>query len=259
MSMNEERLNMWVESLADVLNRLCLQNESRQVINTPMTKFRALRLPKITISAYIRRIVFYSNCSEECFVIALIYIERLVGRNKNFFINEFNVHRLILTSVMLAAKYYDDNHFDNAYYSRVGGLSCKEINELERELLLMINFNVHVENELFTAWNKCLISHHRWIANMSLQYELMRFEWDNEVVSAMASILSVPEVMTPIKGFPRVVYGYAANVEESFVSQRSKPNGSSCSYQMWQYRNQNYNTPSNLSESFKPNLSIQTR
>jgi len=256
--MNDERRNMWVETLADVLNRLCWQNENRQVSNTHVTKFRALRLPKITISAYISRIVFCSNCSEECFAIALIYIERLVGRNKNFFISEFNVHRLILTSVMMAAKYYDDHHFDNAYYSRVGGLSCKEVNELERELLLMINFNVHVENELFTAWNNCLISHYRWIANMSLRYEFTSFEWEDEVISAMASILAVPDMMTPIKGFPRVFYGYAANVEESCVSQRSKLNGSSCSHQMWQYRNQSYNTPSNLAESFKPNLSIQT-
>jgi len=247
---------MWAETLADVLNRLCWQNKSRQVSIPHVTRFRAQRLPKITISAYVNRIFFYSNCSEECFVIALIYIERLIGLNKRFFVNEFNVHRLILTSVMIAAKYCDDQHFHNSYYCRVGGLSCKEINVLEREFLLMVNFNLHVENELFTARNRCLISHHRWIVNMSLQYEFTSSEWGDEVLSAMASIMAVPDVLNPIKGSPRFVYGYGA---EPSISQRSKPNGSSCSYQIWQYRNQSYNPPSNLSESFGANLSIQTR
>jgi len=201
---------MWAEALSDVLDRLCWHNKNRQVSIHHVTKFHALRLPKITISAYVRRICFHSNCSEECFVIALIYIERLIGRNKRFFINEFNVHRLILTSVMIAAKYFDDEHFDNSYYCRVGGLSCKEINELERVLLRMLNFNLHVENELFTDCYRCLIAHHRWIVNMSQQYMFTSFEWEDEVVSAIASILAVPDVITPIKGFPRAVYGYAA-------------------------------------------------
>jgi len=250
--MSEERIIMWAETIADVLNRLCLQNKRRRMVKAHVTRFRALHLPKITISEYVKRISLNFDCSEECFIIAMIYIERLTGRNKNFFINDFNVHRLILTSVMIATKYYDDQHFDNSYYCRVGGLSLKEINELERELLVMINFNTHVENELFTAWNRSLMSHNWW---MSQQYA--RFQWEDEVLSAMASIVALPDMVIPIEYFPQVVHGYAAKIEEPSITQRSKPNGSSCRNQIWQYRN--HNQASNLSDIFKANRSIQTR
>jgi len=256
--MNEERELFWVEVLADVLNRFCRQNNRHQVSKEHVSKFRALRPPKISIYAYVNRIVLNSNCSEECFVIALIYIERLIRQNKRFFINAFNVHRLILTSVMIAAKYFDDHHFNNSYYCRVGGLSCKEINELEREFLLMINFNLHIDNELFTAWNRCLISYHWRNVIMSQEYEFTSFQWEDEVVSAMASIVA-SDVLTQIKGFPWVVYGHPAKFEELSISQRSKPDVSSCGCQIEQYRNQSYSRPSDLSRVFKPNVSIQTR
>lgn len=254
--MNAERERLWVDVLADVLNRLCWQNNRRQVSKEHVTKFRALRQPKITIYAYVNRIVLNSNCSEECFAIALIYIERLVRQNKRFLVNASNVHRLILTSVMIAAKYFDDHHCSNSYYSVVGGLSCQEINELEREFLVMINYNLHVENELFTAWNRCLISYPRWTVIMAQQYEFTSFQWEDDV-SAIASIATVSDVLTQIKGFQRHIYG--AKVEELSINQRPKPNGSSCGYQIGQ-RNQIYSPPSSLPRFLKANrLSIQTR
>jgi len=258
MSMNEKRELFWVEVLADVLNKFCRQNNRSQVSNEHVSKFRALRAPNISIYAYVGRIVLNSNCSEECYVIALIYIERLIRQNKRFFINALNVHRVILTSVMIAAKYNDDHHFNNSYYCRVGGLSCKEINDLEREFLLMINFNLHIENELFTAWNRSLISYHWRNVIMSQEYEFTSFQWEDEVVSAMASI-EASDVLTHIKSFPLCVYGYPAKFEELSIYQRSKPDNSSCGWQIEQYRNQSYSRPSDLSRVFKPNVSIQTR
>ena len=37
----------------------------------------------------------------------LIYIDRLIQRN-NFILSGLNVHRVVITSVMLAAKFFDD-------------------------------------------------------------------------------------------------------------------------------------------------------
>ena len=35
-----------------------------------------------------------------------------------------NVHRLLITGVLLAAKLMDDNYFNNAYYAKVSFISC---------------------------------------------------------------------------------------------------------------------------------------
>lgn len=45
---------------------------------------------------------------------------------------------------MLAAKFFDDQYFNNAYYAKVGGVPCHEINSLEVEFLFMINFSLFV-------------------------------------------------------------------------------------------------------------------
>ena len=45
---------------------------------------------------------------------------------------------------MLAAKFYDDIYYNNAYYAKIGGVPCHEINNLELEFLFMINFTLNV-------------------------------------------------------------------------------------------------------------------
>jgi hypothetical protein len=83
-----------------------------------VTKFHALRPPAISILDYCARIHKYASCSPECFVLALVYIDRLIQRN-NILLNSLNVHRIIITAVMMAAKFFDDHYFNNAYYAKV--------------------------------------------------------------------------------------------------------------------------------------------
>jgi len=154
----EERRNKLVNVLADVLTRLCERNDRLMVKNTTVTRFHALQPPQITINFYLKRIAQYSNCSEECFVLALIYIDRLIRKNGNFLVNSLNVHRLIITSIMLGAKFFDDQYFNNTYFGKIGGVSCKEINQLEIEFLFMINFNLFVQTDIYKTYNVRLFS-----------------------------------------------------------------------------------------------------
>jgi len=158
MIIHEERRNKLVNVLADVLTRLCERNDFLINTNTPLTRFHALQPPQITIEFYLKRIARYSNCSEECFVLALIYIDRLIGKDENFLVNSLNVHRLLITSIMLGAKFFDDQYFNNEYFGKIGGVSLKEINLLEIEFLFMINFNLFVETDMYETYNMKLLS-----------------------------------------------------------------------------------------------------
>ncbi len=62
-------------------------------------------------------VVVQAACSGECFVLALVYIDRIIQSNPSFMVNSLNIHRLLITSVMLAAKFFDDQYFNNAYYA----------------------------------------------------------------------------------------------------------------------------------------------
>lgn len=123
-----------------------------------VTKFHALKAPGISIKQYLERIHKYASCSTECFVLALIYIDRLIQKN-NFILSELNVHRVVITAILLAAKFFDDAYYNNAYYAKVGGVLVSEMNGLEVEFLFRINFSLHVKPDVFLKYQDELVSH----------------------------------------------------------------------------------------------------
>jgi len=58
---------------------------------------------------------------------------------------------------MVAAKFFDDQYINNAYFGKVGGVSCKEMNLLEIEFIFMIKFNLYVESNMFEMYTKRLM------------------------------------------------------------------------------------------------------
>jgi hypothetical protein len=104
------------------------------------------------------RVHKYASCSNECFILALIYIDRLIQRN-NFLLTELNVHRVVITAILLAAKFFDDAYYNNAYYSKVGGVLVSEMNGLEVDFLFRINFSLHVTPDVFDKYRAELVSH----------------------------------------------------------------------------------------------------
>jgi len=147
-----------VHVLAVVLERLVSANSHLAASQQEETKFHALRAPAIGILQYLERIHKYASCSKECFILALIYIDRLIQRN-NFLLTELNVHRVVITAVLLAAKFFDDAYYNNAYYAKVGGVLVSEMNTLECEFLFKIDFSLRVIPDVFEKYNAELISH----------------------------------------------------------------------------------------------------
>jgi len=146
--------------LASVLERLVKEND--HIEQGPVSKFHALRVPGISIHQYLERIHRWANCSPECFVLALIYIDRLIqgGSSKDSFIlTKLNVHRVVITSVLLAAKFFDDVYYNNAFYAKLGGVLVSEMNNLEIDFVFRINFSLHVKPEVFSKYHAELASH----------------------------------------------------------------------------------------------------
>lgn len=148
-----------VRVLAAVLERLVATNESISIADPgKVTKFHAMKAPGISIQSYLERVHRYASCSNECFILALIYIDRLIQRN-NFLLTELNVHRVVITSILLAAKFFDDAYYNNAYYAKVGGVLVSEMNGLEVDYLFRINFSLHATPEEFDRYRSELLSH----------------------------------------------------------------------------------------------------
>ena len=72
------------------------------------------------------RIKKYSGCSQESVILALIYIDKILCKSDSLTLKKYNIHRLIdknifsnitnrllITSIMLAAKFFDDTYLYN--------------------------------------------------------------------------------------------------------------------------------------------------
>jgi len=138
--------------VAYFLTQLVTLNDSLPYDRKSSATFAGKAIPEISIEHYMDRIIRYTPCSPECFHIALIHVDKLI-QTQGLFINSYNIHRILLISVMVAAKLYDDTTYNNKYYARVGGIALSELNALEAKYLRMINYNLVVcpeEFELYT-------------------------------------------------------------------------------------------------------------
>lgn len=143
--------------LSSLLHRLVVKNELLALNDVyggtnKLTAFHGLRAPAISVGKYLERIFKYANCSPSCFVVAYIYIDRLVSQHPELPITSLNIHRLLITTVMVAAKFHDDAYYNNAYYAKVGGVTTAEMNRLELEVLFRVDFRLHVTSAVFYSY-----------------------------------------------------------------------------------------------------------
>ncbi|MBA0827176.1 hypothetical protein Goarm_011971 [Gossypium armourianum] len=140
--------------LSSVLERSVRGNEkllAGSKIKDVITIFHGSRAPSLNLRQYVERIFKYCKCSNSCFVVAVIYIDRFLQRI-DAYVTSLSVHRLLITSVMVAAKFMDDQHYNNAYYAKVGGISREEMNRLEMRFLFDLDFRLNVTTEVFNKY-----------------------------------------------------------------------------------------------------------
>ena len=95
--------------MSSLLQRVAESNDnSRWFQSQKISVFHGLTRPTISIRSYLERIFKYANCSPSCFVVAYVYLDRFVQMQPSLPINSFNVHRLLITSVLVSAKFMDD-------------------------------------------------------------------------------------------------------------------------------------------------------
>ncbi|KAL2965700.1 hypothetical protein AAZX31_16G075400 [Glycine max] len=101
------KLCQMIAFLSSLLERVAESNDHNQQ-HQKISVFHGLTRPNISIQSYLERIFKYANCNPSCFVVAYVYLDRFTQRQPSLPINTFNVHRLLITSVMVAAKFMDD-------------------------------------------------------------------------------------------------------------------------------------------------------
>lgn len=135
-------------------------------------EFQCKFLPTISIMEYLLRFATYAWISNEGMIMGIIYLCRLSISNPNFAVNQLTIHRLLLVSMLAAAKFYDDQYASNACYAILGGVTTRELNRLEAHFLFLINFQLYISPEQYSAEFRGTIPllRSRAIANSLLVY-----------------------------------------------------------------------------------------
>ena len=149
-----------ISSISITLIQLVSENRTKPDYKTKLklqihSPFTSLSIPSISLSDYLHRIWKYSKMDESSLIFALVYIDRMCTKN-NIILTEFNVHRILCSSILIAIKFNEDKFFTNKYYSKIGGMELKQLNEMEMEFLVAINFHMFIENKLFEKYKRNL-------------------------------------------------------------------------------------------------------
>lgn len=154
----EKRISRKANIIAKLLTDICEEGKTNSETNLLLIKpFISKKIPSITINDYIDRLLKYSKVSEEIFILVLIYID-LLNRKYKINLNYNNIHKLILASFVVTVKFHEDEHYSLKYYAKLGGISLKEIINLEYVFLTLLDFRLYISEELFQKYNNYLLN-----------------------------------------------------------------------------------------------------
>ncbi|KAK1283279.1 Cyclin-U1-1 [Acorus calamus] len=143
-------------ALSQVLERLIARNDDllEEWIggDDALHGFRGAKAPGISVAKYLERMHRFTSCSPSCFVVAFAYVDRLVHLHPGSRVVSTNVHRLIVTGVLIASKVLDDLHDSNQFFARVGGVTKREMNRMELEMLFLLDFKVSLSPSVFKTY-----------------------------------------------------------------------------------------------------------
>lgn len=139
-------------SIAEVVGEVLARSASKSAQcfdERAASLFDATEVPPLGIRDYVLRLHRYLKCSEECFIVSLALLERILESNPGLVITDSNVHRFFLASCTVAAKFQDDDFYSNPFYARVGGVANEELLKLEAKFFEMLDWTAHVTMEQF--------------------------------------------------------------------------------------------------------------
>ena len=144
---------IFAKSLLTILAKNKNDKDYYTKINTNQDgNFTFKKKPSISLLDYLRRIIKYLKIEYSTLIIAMIYIDRIC--KEKIYLNEYNIHRIMVISIYMAYFYNEDCIYDNNYLALVCGISKNEMITLENDFLDLIEFKLFVSEEIFEQYKK---------------------------------------------------------------------------------------------------------
>ena len=152
----EEKLSKLELNISTILTEISGQNSNIEF--NPDDPFSIMTPPNVKLQYFIGRIKKYTKIEKSTLIMILIYADRMCTTS-GIILNPYNIHRIILGCLLLAIKYNEDIYYTNKHYAEVGGLSVKEINELEFFSFQLLDFNLYISDDIYIKYLKYITNY----------------------------------------------------------------------------------------------------
>ncbi|WVW81934.1 hypothetical protein I302_103937 [Kwoniella bestiolae CBS 10118] len=133
-----------------------IPNDPFEVTHSSSSRISTLMVhPSADFSKFVSRMLSVTSVSHSVAIIALLYVYRLKMKNK-FYSTPGSEQRPFIAGLMLGNKYLDDNTYTNATWAELAGMTLPEINKMETEFLIGLNYQLGVPVEEYTRWKNLL-------------------------------------------------------------------------------------------------------
>jgi hypothetical protein len=147
-----------LQKISDLLTDICEESKKEpNLFYKPLKCFYSKNIPLISIKDYLEHIYKYTKINTSTIILILIYIDRICNIHKCK-LCYYNIHKLILGSMIIAIKYNEDEYYSQKFYAKIGGVTLAEICNLEYNFLSLINYNLFVNDNLFGKYNDFILS-----------------------------------------------------------------------------------------------------
>lgn len=166
MSFSSDGVNTTVEHISDHSDD-STEDEEDELKNRYLANvlaFHGTNVPGISLHAYLTRVLKYCPVTNEVFLLLLVYFDRIAKKANNlrkkkrdgeddseseqlFVMDSYNIHRLIILGITVSSKFFSDIFYKNLRYAKVGGLPLEELNYLELQFLLLLDFKLMISVE----------------------------------------------------------------------------------------------------------------
>ena len=148
--------NILIENISSILESLIEENKNlknyREIISKQkILMFYSSNIPSISIKDYLYRIQYYSEFEDNTLILALIYIDK-ISDISSILLSEYNIYKILFTSILIAIKYNEDLYYDNKFYAKIAGVTPKELKKMEIEFLRLIKFELYVNKKDFDKY-----------------------------------------------------------------------------------------------------------